>query len=71
MVSKNNRPIIDQHLISWQESHYALRKLSVGVASVLLGTTLQIWAGYSLAHAATSASEQTTDTEQTESAAAT
>lgn len=43
MVSKNNHTLI-HHSTANRKSHYGLRKLSVGVASVLLGTTLY-WGG--------------------------
>lgn len=43
MVSKNNRQILKQSGAK-QTPHYGLRKLSIGVASVLLSTTLYMGA---------------------------
>lgn len=43
MVSKNNRMKHEQWNAN-RRPHFGLRKLSVGVASVLLGTTL-FWGG--------------------------
>ena len=45
-------------------SHYSLRKLSVGVASVLLSTTLWMGANGSVAHADTVQAEPTTRSQQ-------
>lgn len=40
-LSKKNQQLIQQQLlVEKQKPHYALRKLSIGVASVLLGTTI-------------------------------
>jgi hypothetical protein len=43
MAYKNNNKFLGKQAIDKEKPHYALRKLSVGVASVLLGTTLYIW----------------------------
>ncbi|WP_295746930.1 YSIRK-type signal peptide-containing protein [uncultured Limosilactobacillus sp.] len=52
MVSKNNwRNKLEQN--AHRRPHYGLRKLSVGVASVLLGTTLYLGGASTVAHAAT------------------
>lgn len=52
MVSKNNRFKHDQWMAK-QQPHYGLRKLSFGVASVLLGTTLYFGTNDVIAKAAT------------------
>ncbi|MDY4646216.1 MAG: YSIRK-type signal peptide-containing protein, partial [Aerococcus suis] len=39
MVSKNNQKLIQEKLAN-KNKHYALRKLSIGVASVAVGTSL-------------------------------
>ncbi|HJA47175.1 MAG TPA: YSIRK-type signal peptide-containing protein [Candidatus Limosilactobacillus excrementigallinarum] len=52
MVSKNNRLQHDQWMAK-QRPHYGLRKLSFGVASVLLGTTLYFGTNDVAAKAAT------------------
>ena len=45
MVSKNNRPLLREHSASQRVPHYGLRKLSFGVASVLLSTTFFLGTG--------------------------
>ena len=39
MVSKNNLKYYEQRHALYQKPHFGLRKLSIGVASVLLSTT--------------------------------
>ena len=39
MLSKNNLKFYEQRHAFYQKSHFGLRKLSIGVASVLLSTT--------------------------------
>ena len=53
MVSKNNHQILKQRQTN-QVPHYGLRKLSIGVASVLLSTTFYL--GAATAHADTNTS---------------
>ena len=55
MTGKNNR---NTH--SKQVPHYGLRKLSVGVASVLLSTTIYLGASAGVAHASTLQDDQST-----------
>ena len=62
MVSKNNRPLLREHSASQQVQRYGLRKLSFGVASVLLSTTFFLGAGQA-AHADTDTTKADT-TEQ-------
>lgn len=50
MVRKKNKMFVDS---ADRTPHYSLRKLSVGVASVLLSTTLWMSANSSVAHADT------------------
>lgn len=50
MVRKKNKMFVDS---ADRTPHYSLRKLSVGVASVLLSTTLWMGANGSVAHADT------------------
>ena len=57
MVRKKNKLFVDS---ADRTPHYSLRKLSVGVASVLLSTTLWMGANGSVAHAATDPSETNT-----------
>ncbi|WP_295731825.1 BspA family leucine-rich repeat surface protein [uncultured Limosilactobacillus sp.] len=52
MVSKNNREMIQRHG-GQNEPKYALRRLSIGVASVLLGTTVFMAGSHQVAHADT------------------
>ena len=52
MVSKNNVQVKDRHTTQ-QVPHYGIRKLSVGVASVLLGTTFYMGINGNVAHADT------------------
>ena len=56
MVSKHNRSYRQQRLAK-QHPHYGLRKLSVGVASVLLGTTLYFASNEVVAKAAVAPAE--------------
>lgn len=49
MLSKNNTAVIRRRLVGQREFHFGLRKLNIGVASVLLGTT--IFFGVQTAHA--------------------
>lgn len=58
MVSKNNKAKRQQWSAN-QRPHYSLRKLSIGVASVLLGTTLYLGG---TAHAATTPTTNSTTT---------
>lgn len=51
MLTKNNV----HSMIVKEQPHYGLRKLSVGVASVLLGTTTLCLANANVAHADTTA----------------
>ena len=50
MIRKKNKMFVDS---ADRTPHYSLRKLSVGVASVLLSTTLWMGANGSVAHADT------------------
>ncbi|WP_373369448.1 YSIRK-type signal peptide-containing protein, partial [Lactobacillus delbrueckii] len=50
MLRKKSKMFVDS---ADQTPHYSLRKLSVGVASVLLSTTLWMGANGSVAHADT------------------
>ena len=52
MVSKNNVQVKDRYTTQ-QVPHYGIRKLSVGVASVLLGTTFYMGINGNIAHADT------------------
>ena len=52
MVSKNNVQVKD-HYATKQVPHYGIRKLSVGVASVLLGTTFYMGMNGNVVHADT------------------
>lgn len=52
MVSKNNVQVKDRY-VTKQVPHYGIRKLSVGVASVLLGTTFYMGMNGNVAHADT------------------
>lgn len=54
MVSKNNRKLIAEKNRKNEKQRFALRKLNVGVASVLLGITFSVYGGGQLvAHADT------------------
>lgn len=44
-MAKNNRLMKTQKTLGTAHQRFALRKLSVGVVSVLLGTTLFFWGG--------------------------
>lgn len=59
MVGKNNRYLTEEKY-SNKQNHYGIRKLSVGVASVLLGTTL-LFGTSAIAHADTVSNDITTD----------
>ena len=61
MVRKKNKMFVDS---ADRTPHYSLRKLSVGVASVLLSTTLWMGANGSVAHADTVQAEPTTRSQQ-------
>lgn len=52
MVSKNNLEVLRQHTREHEHQRFGLRKLTVGVASVLLGTTFYLGMN-SIAHADT------------------
>ena len=52
MVSKNNIQVKDRYATK-QVSHYGIRKLSVGVASILLGTTFYLGMNGNVVHADT------------------
>ena len=52
MVSKNNVQVKDRY-VTKQVPHYGIRKLSVGVASVLLGTTFYMGMNGNVVHADT------------------
>lgn len=52
MVSKNNIQVKDRYATK-QVPHYGIRKLSVGVASVLLGTTFYMGMNGNVVHADT------------------
>lgn len=45
MVSKNNRKLIAEKNRKNEKQRFALRKLNVGVASVLLGITFSVYGG--------------------------
>ena len=53
MVSKNNHMIKRTQIAEREVPHYGLRKLGVGVVSVLLGTTMYLGANSTVANAAT------------------
>lgn len=61
MVSKNNQKLNNQHHANQTKQRWALRKYSVGVASVLLGTTLFVGSA-TVAHADTTTSPDTKET---------
>lgn len=64
MVSKNNHKLIAEKNRKNEKQRFALRKLNVGVASVLLGVTFSVYGGGQLvAHADT-----TTTSDQPEEA---
>lgn len=56
MLIKNNT----HSMVVKEQPHYGLRKLSVGVASVLLGTTTWCLANTNIAHADTTANNNQT-----------
>ena len=56
MLIKNNT----HSMIVKEQPHYGLRKLSVGVASVLLGTTTLCLVNANIAHADTTANNNQT-----------
>ncbi|WP_225432161.1 YSIRK-type signal peptide-containing protein [Limosilactobacillus reuteri] len=60
MVSKNNKKLIAEKNRRNEKQRFAIRKLNVGVASVLLGITFSIYGGgQAVAHADTdNASDQ-------------
>ena len=65
MVSRNNTKLLDKARVERERQRFGLRKLNVGVASVLLGTTMFIGAS-GVAHADTvptsgSANDSTSD----------
>ena len=66
MVRKKNKMFVDS---ADRTPHYSLRKLSVGVASVLLSTTLWMGANGSVAHADTNNNATTTVAEKASSSA--
>jgi hypothetical protein len=54
MVSKNNHKLISEKNRKNEKQRFALRKLNVGVASVLLGITFSVYGGGQMvAHADT------------------
>lgn len=67
MVSKNNTQLLAKRLTEREVPHYSLRKLGIGVVSVLLGTTMYLGANNTVANAdeVTNASDAGTDTTQT------
>ncbi len=67
MVSKNNRKLIESKNRKNEKQRFGLRKLNVGVASVLLGVTFSVYGGGQLvAHAdTTNAGDQAADTQKT------
>lgn len=67
MVSKNNRKLIASKNRKNEKQCFGLRKLNVGVASVLLGVTFSVYGGGQLvAHAdTTNAGDQAADTQKT------
>ncbi|MGM9907146.1 YSIRK-type signal peptide-containing protein, partial [Limosilactobacillus sp.] len=56
MVSKNNKQLITKRLANREVPHYSLRKLGIGVVSVLLGTTMYLGTNNTVANADTVAS---------------
>lgn len=59
MVSKNNKKLIDEKNRQNTKQRFALRKLNVGVASVLLGITFSIYGGGQVvAHADTTSDSE-------------
>lgn len=67
MLSKNNQQLQRQKMAT-QRQHFGLRKLNIGVASVLLGTSLLWWAGAKPVQAATKAAPAEAMTSQPTSA---
>lgn len=68
MVSKNNHKLISEKNRKNEKQRFALRKLNVGVASVLLGITFSVYGGGQMvAHADTQGegTESTATTEKT------
>ncbi|WP_251575486.1 DUF1542 domain-containing protein [Limosilactobacillus agrestimuris] len=67
MVSKNNRKLIASKNRENEKQRFGLRKLNVGVASVLLGVTFSVYGGGQLvAHAdTTNVGDQAADTQKT------
>ena len=67
MVSKNNRKLIASKNRKNEKQRFGLRKLNVGVASVLLGVTFSVYGGGQLvAHAdTTNVGDQAADTQKT------
>lgn len=53
MVSKNNTQLLAKRLTEREVPHYSLRKLGIGVVSVLLGTTMYFGANSTVANADT------------------
>lgn len=53
MVSKNNTQLLAKRLTEREVPHYSLRKLGIGVVSVLLGTTMYFGANNTVANADT------------------
>lgn len=72
-MGKNNQQLMNSKLAN-QKQRFALRKLTVGVASVLLGTTLTMIGGVQSASADANgtnpAGQQTTDSQQPQTPAA-
>ncbi|MBB1078985.1 FIVAR domain-containing protein, partial [Limosilactobacillus sp. STM2_1] len=67
MVSKNNRKLIAEKNRKNEKQRFALRKLNVGVASVLLGITFSVYGGGQIvAHADTGNSVDHADTTNTD-----
>ena len=70
MVSKNNKYQKQLMTLDREVPHYSLRKLGIGVVSVLLGTTMYLGANSTVANAATVNGASGSDSNTTQSGAA-
>ena len=57
MVSRNNKKLMTKKMINREVPHYSLRKLGIGVVSVLLGTTMYLGTDNMIANADTTMAE--------------
>ena len=70
MVSKNNKYQKQIMTLDREVPHYSLRKLGIGVVSVLLGTTMYLGANSTVAKAATAANSNATGSDAVQADAA-